>query len=126
MGKTFGPIESVTLAGRRFSVAGDADGNKDLGGFSNDMQMNGDGTMRMVKTRIPALLEGITLDYDEDRGDLEYLQELRGGMELFDVSITECAGVIHSGSMQLTGDLKASTMNGTVPVTLTGVMEKQG
>ena len=41
-----GSIESVTLNGRSFAVAADADSNRFLGGFVNDVQANGNGSGR--------------------------------------------------------------------------------
>ncbi len=39
-----GSIESVTLDGRTFAVAADAEAQRKLGGFENEVQANGDGT----------------------------------------------------------------------------------
>ena len=41
-----GPVESVNIDGRYFAVAADADIGRELGGFTNENQPNGDGTAR--------------------------------------------------------------------------------
>ena len=53
-----GSIESLTLDGRTFSVAADADTTRNLGGTDNEVEMNGDGTYRIVKTRVAAKIDG--------------------------------------------------------------------
>ena len=71
-----GSIESVTLKGREFAVAADAESQRKLGGTENETRANGDGTARLVKTRVPFLLDGLTVVVDDTRGDHEYLQAL--------------------------------------------------
>jgi len=62
-----GSIEEVTMNGRTFAVAADADSNRFLGGFVNDVQANGNGSARLIKTRTPwklaptKLAAGLTL-----------------------------------------------------------------
>ena len=46
-----GSIESVTLDGREYGVAADAEAQRKLGGWENEIQSNGDGTARMVLRR---------------------------------------------------------------------------
>ena len=66
-----GSIESVNLSGREFAVAADAEAQRKLGGFENEVQANGDGTARLIKTRVPLSLDGLTIEIDDDRGDQE-------------------------------------------------------
>ena len=56
-----GSIESVTLDGRNFPATADAAAERKLGGFENESQANGDGTARLIKTRVPWSLDGLTL-----------------------------------------------------------------
>ena len=70
-----GSIESVNLSGREFAVAADAEAQRKLGGFENEVQANGDGTARLIKTRVPLSLDGLTIEIDDDRGDQEFLQD---------------------------------------------------
>ena len=62
-------IESVTLDGREFPVASDAEAQRKLGGFENEFQANGNGTGRTIKTRVGWSLSGATISIDDDRGD---------------------------------------------------------
>lgn len=71
-----GSIESVSLDGRNFAVAADAEAQRKLGGFENEVQANGDGNARLIKTRVPLSIDGLTIEVDDDRGDHEFLQDL--------------------------------------------------
>jgi hypothetical protein len=118
-----GSIESVDLRGRLFPVAADADGTRDVGGFSNEVQANGDGTARIVKTRKPWMLEGLTLEVSDDRADHEFLQEIADGHDFVAVGITFASGSTWQGRGTVVGDLKYSGQNGTAEVTLSGPQE---
>lgn len=118
-----GSIESVTLDGRTFSIAADADSNRKIGGWENEVQSNGDGTARLIKTRVPSSLDGITLSIDDTRGDAEYLQELQNRKDFFPVSITYASGVVYQGDMQIVGETQISSQNSTASLALMGQNE---
>lgn len=115
-----GSIESLTLDGRQFSVPADAEGQRKLGGFENEVQSNGDGTARLIKTRVPLQIEGITISIDDTRGDHEFLQQLQDRREFFPIAITYASGATYQGRAQLTGDTQASSQNATASVSLHG------
>jgi hypothetical protein len=116
-----GSIESVNLDGRTFSVAADADVNRKIGGYENEVQSNGDGSGRLIKTRIPFNLEGLQLSVDDDRGDHEYLQALANRNNFFPQNLTYASGAVWQGDGQLTGDLQYSSQAATATVNLSGV-----
>ena len=120
MAATGGSIESVTLKGRTFSVAFDADSQRKLGGFENDVQANGDGTSRLLKTRVPWSAADLTLSTDDLNGDQEFIQQLADGNDLFPIVATYASGAIFNGSGQITGELQASSANATTTVSLMG------
>lgn len=117
---TGGSIESVGLAGRTFAVAADADSNRKLGGWENEYQANGDGTGRLVKTRVGWQLDGLTLSIDDFRGDHEYLQELANRKDFYAIDITYASGAIYSGRGQITGEMQTASQATTAAVTLQG------
>jgi hypothetical protein len=121
-----GPFESHTLGGRRFVCDADDDAQLMLNGKSNELKPNGDGTSRNIQTRVVGKIEGTNLNFDPEAGDVEYLLDLQNKGKPVDYSGTTNDGIIYSGSVVLTGDLKFSFKNGTVPVTLSGTFEKQG
>lgn len=115
-----GSIESVTLDGRTFSVAADAEAQRKLGGFENEVQANGDGTARLIKTRVPLVLDGLTLDIDDTNGDHEFLQALTDGNSFFAIAITYASGEVYQGTAQITGEMQVSSQNATAAVNLMG------
>ncbi|MCH9837696.1 hypothetical protein K0U83_18685 [bacterium] len=120
MPATGGSIESITLDGRNFAVAADAEAQRKLGGFENEVQANGNGTGRIIKTRVPLALDGLTLEVDDDRGDHEYLQGLSNRNDFFPIAITQASGITYQGSAIITGELQVSTQNATAAVSLMG------
>lgn len=115
-----GSIESVTLAGREFAVAADAEANRKMGGFENEVQSNGNGTARLIKTRVPMAIDGLTLVVDDARGDHEYLQSLSNRNDFFPVGITYVSGLTYGGTGQITGELQSSSKAATAQVSIMG------
>lgn len=120
MASVGGSIESVTFDGREFGVAADAEAQRKLGGWENEVQMNGNGTARMVKTRAPLSIDGLTLDTDDDRGDQEFIQELANRNDFFPISITFASGITYQGTAQIVGELQASSQSAMTTVSITG------
>lgn len=115
-----GSIEAVTLDGRIFPVAADAEAQRKLGGFENEVQANGDGTARLVKTRVPLSIDGLTIEVDDARGDHEFLQALSDRNDYFAVAITYASGAVYQGTAQITGEMQASSQNAVAAVSLMG------
>jgi hypothetical protein len=115
-----GSIEAVSLRGRNFAVAADAEATRKLGGFENEVQANGNGTARIIKTRVPLSIDGLTLQVDDSRGDHEYLQDLSNATDYFPISITYASGVTYGGTASIVGELPASSQSATAAVSLMG------
>jgi hypothetical protein len=122
-----GSLESITLDGRNFAISADAEANRKLGGFENEVQSNGDGTARLIKTRVPLSLDGLTLEIDDDRGDHEFLQQLSNRQDFFPIALTYASGAVYQGTAQITGETQASSQSATASVNLMGpgVLTKQ-
>ena len=120
MAATGGSIESVTLDGREFPIAADAEVQRKLGGFENEVQPNGDGTARLIKTRVPFSLDGLTIETDDDRGDQEFLQALSNRNDFWPIAITYASGKVYQGTAQIVGEMQASSQNATTAVSLMG------
>jgi len=120
MAATGGSLEKASIAGRLFAVASDADAGLILGGFENEVQSNGDGSIRVVKTRKPWSIDGVTISIDNSKGDLEFLQQVADKKEEVPVSLTLADGSVYHGKGQIVGELKAQTMASTAPVALMG------
>lgn len=121
-----GSIESVSLDGREFAVTGDAEAQRKLGGFENEVMANGNGTARIVKTRVPLAINGLTLEVDDDRGDHEFLQSISDSNGYVAMAITYASGLTYQGQATIVGELQASSKS-TASVNLSGpgVLTKQ-
>ncbi len=115
-----GPVESVEIDGRYFTVAADADSNRELGGKTNENQPNGDGTARQIKTIKTWKIDGLTLSVDDLLEDQEYLQDKSDQAGYYPITITYSSGAVFGGTGSLEDELKFSNSGATVPVTLGG------
>ena len=115
-----GSIEEVTMNGRSFSVAADADSNRNLGGFQNAIEANGDGSARIIKTRMPFKVDSLTVTIDDSNGDLEFLQDLADASDFFPITVTYASGETYEGSGQIQDELQVNTQAQTVSLTVCG------
>ncbi len=115
-----GSIESISLDGRLFAVSADAEAQRKIGGFENEVQANGDATARLIKTRVPLGIDGLTVEIDDSRGDQEFLQGLSDRNDFFPIAITYASGETYQGTAQITGETQASSQNATASVSLMG------
>ena len=115
-----GSIESVSIDNQLFAVAADADATMSLGGFSNEVQPNGNGTSRIIKTRIPWTISGLSLAVDDDATNQEFLQRIADGNQYVPVTIRMASGVTYQGSGPITDNIERSTQSATVTVSLSG------
>jgi hypothetical protein len=115
-----GSIVEVTLNGRLFAVSADSEANRKLGGFENEVLANGDGTARIIKTRVPLNIDGLTLECDDSRGDQEFLQQLADTSAFFAGTISYASGRTYQGTMQIVSEMTSSSQNATATVTLAG------
>jgi len=115
-----GSIESISLGGRLFAVPADIESQRKLGGFENEVQANGDGTARLIKTRVPLSIDGITVSIDDSREDQEYLKGLADGTDYFVIAITYASGVTYQGQAQIVGEFQTSSQNATAAISLMG------
>lgn len=115
-----GSIDALSLKGRLFPVAADADVERQVGGFVNEVQANGNGSARLVKKRQPWKLGGIEVDVNEDRGDHKFLQDLADSKEFFPIAITLASGFTWHGKGQIVEEITFSTEKSTAELTLMG------
>jgi len=124
---TGGSIESVTIDGRYFAVASDADANTFLGGSTNEVEANGDGSGREIKTKMPWSVTGLTLSIDDAVGDQEFIQGLSDRIGFYPITVTYASGVVRQGSGKVVGDVQSASQSTTLPMDLkgTGKLTKQ-
>jgi hypothetical protein len=115
-----GSLESITLDGREFPVAADVEAQRKLGGWENEVLANGNGTARLIKTRVPLSLDGVVVEVDDSRGDHEFLQELADRFDFFPIALTYASGTTWQATAQIVGDMQASSQNASAAVSLMG------
>lgn len=115
-----GSITSVSFNGRQFSVPADADYTQKIGGFENEVMANGDGSSRLIKTRVPLSITGISVGINDSLQDLEFLQDLANSTEFFDLVVELASGAFWTGRAQITGELTMSTQATTSGFDLMG------
>jgi len=115
-----GSIQEIAIGGRLFNVAADADASRKLGGFETEVQANGNGSVRYIKTRVPWSLDGVVLDIEDVRGDQEFLQNNADSNEEVDIAITYASGITYQGRGKVVGEVVCSSQNTTATVTLSG------
>ncbi len=122
-----GSIESITLDGREFAVAADAEAQRKLGGDENELQMNGNGTGRLIKNTVGWSLDGVTVETDDSRADQEFIKELSDGNDFFPIAITYASGITYQATGQVVGENASSSQSATQAVSLMGpgVLSKQ-
>lgn len=127
MASVGGSIESISLGGRLFPVPSDIETQRKLGGFENEIQSNGDGSARLIKTRVPLSIDGLTVEIDDNRGDDEYIQDLANASDFFVIAITYASGITYQGSAQIVGEKQTSSQNATCSISLMGpgILTKQ-
>lgn len=118
-----GSIESISIRGRLLPVAADADVALKLGGFSNEVKANGNGTARIIKTRIIPGANGLKVEIDHDRGDLQFLKEISDGQKFEQIALTLASGHVYQGQAIVSGDFDLSTMDTVAEVNLSGTGE---
>jgi len=120
-----GPVESITIAGRRFAVDGEDAGEIILSGMKNEVKFNGDGTKRIIRSRANGSIKNLNVQITHANKDLEFLRDKQSTSDFFDVSITFCDGTIYSGSMQFVEDITENTQQGVAAISLVGDIEQQ-
>lgn len=115
-----GPIQDVSINGRTFAVAEDADVSRNLGGRQNTLLRNGNGTVRVQQNNVAWSLSGLQLAVDDDAGDHEFLQNIANSGNLVPMNITYASGVVYGGQGTITDEMTYSSASGTASVTLSG------
>lgn len=127
MGIRAGDIRHFTAKGKELDIKGeDANVNFDLGGYTTEMGINGNGTRHKTQRRKKSLIGDLPVSIDDDRGDLEFLQAIANSGESVPVTIELASGVKYGASMDLTGEIRKASGDGIATITWEGdKLEKQ-
>lgn len=120
MSATGGSIESVTIDGREFPAAADADVGRKLGGFEGSLEPNGNGTSRKILTRTVPGFSGVVVECDDAREDHEFAQAIADSSELVPVFVTYISGEIYQGDGTIIGELVYNNQSSTLSFDIGG------
>jgi hypothetical protein len=116
-----GDIRQLTIGGREIDIkGGDANVNIDLGGYSNEVGINGNGSVHNTQRRKIAGFSDCPVSVDDVRQDLEYLQGLSDAGRETDVTMTLASGVTYRGALIPVGDIVKATGDGTLTLEMRG------
>lgn len=113
-----GSAKECSIRGRIFACMADVDVKIKLGGSSNEVQPNGNGTSRLIKTAEAGAIEGLKVGINHDQGDPEFLQEVADSNEFVDVTVTLADDTVYQGSCQLTDMPGFSSKDAVAELTL--------
>jgi hypothetical protein len=113
-------IEHPDVGSRNFSTKADQDVIKDIGGYTAELQMNGNGTGHKKMSAKPWELSGIESETDDIAGDQEFLQAVQDSPDLATITWQHILGTVYSGQGTLTGDLKHNTNAGYTGLSIMG------
>ncbi len=102
-----------------FSVKSGESANQDLGGYSNDYSMNGNGTGHAIKTAKRWAIDSIQVDITFD-GALEFLQDIANNVVESIIEVSAIDGSVYKGKGTIIGDIKEDTLNGYVTIEVGG------
>lgn len=115
-----GPVEEITIDGRRFTVTADNDTERDLGGCTVELLPNADRTVRKKKTPKPWKLSGLSVEVSDARSDQEFLNEKAEAPELYPITVTFSSGITYSGNGTVSGDVSFKSGSSTADIELSG------
>jgi len=115
-----GSVESISFDGREFAVTADSDVSIKVGGFENEPSANGNGTARLLKTRVTWSVSGANLEVDHSNDDLNFLQERADSKSYSDFTITMTDGTTYQGEGCIQGELAGSSASAAASVNFGG------
>jgi hypothetical protein len=114
-----GSIQEVTVDGRIFAVPTDNASTTDKGGFTNDIQANGNSGSRTIKTRKPWSVTGLALVTPPGSDALDFLQSVANGDNVT-LSFKYADDSVREGEGNITGDLALDSQAGTTAIEFKG------
>jgi len=121
-----GDIRQLTIKGREFDVkAEDANVSVDLGGYSNEVGLNGNGSTNVTQRRKVGGFSDCPVAIEDERKDLEFLQEIADAGVPVPVNLTLASGVTYTGSLMPIGELRKATGDGTLTLEMRGAKFEQ-
>jgi len=115
-----GDIRSCKINNREFEVPTGTSKTLRTSGFNNEAKASGNGKMSIMQTRILGGFSDLVVMVDDDRQDLEFLQEIADSGNPVQVSVTYASGATYAGSLSLVGEIGKNTADGTATISMSG------
>jgi hypothetical protein len=110
----------LTVNGKTFDIAADANPTVMTGGFENEAAITGNGNLHVNRNRKLAGFEGLDISIDPSRGDFEYLQQLADNGEPVNVVLTLASGKSYGGFLSVDSTLEYAGGDGTASLSMHG------
>jgi hypothetical protein len=115
-----GDIRQFILDGRELDPAAESEWNVMLGGRENETAISGNGSLHVTQKRVPSKVTGCAISCDNERGDHEFLHDLKEAGEPVPCTLSLADGTTYSGSLVVSGEVAGNTGNGQVTFELAG------
>ena len=115
-----GDLRELSIHGRLFEVPGGADVTFRLAGYTNEVNPTGNGGIHVIQRAKTGGFDSCPVLLDNDRGDLEFLQERQNSGEKGPCYATFADGTTYSGDLVIVDVLDANTGTGQAEVTASG------
>jgi hypothetical protein len=117
-------MDKVSGASRELATKGGEDVNIDLGGYTSEYQINGNGSGHSKLNAKPWTVDGVNVE--ADTGVLEFLQGTINSLGESIFTLAFINGDTYKGTGKIDGDLKQNKNTGYVSFTVkgSGKMEK--
>lgn len=115
-----GALRDFTIKGRPFKVVTDGPGSKNIGGRNNEVQMNGDGSYRIIQSVVPGAFADIQIEIDDSRNDQEFLQGIADDGLAISCVATYASNISFAGKLTITGEITADESTGIASLSFMG------
>ena len=115
-----GALRSLEINGRTFKTAQDSPGSTDLGGRNNEIQMNGDGSTRVLQSVVPGMMSDIGVEIDHASDDLEFIQAIADAGVPVPITQTYADGTTRTGDLSIVGEIKPDESTGLLTMSFAG------
>jgi len=112
-------IKHPVVGARELAIKAGEGGDVDLGGYSKERTMNGNGSSRPKMSRKGWKVSGISADTSNPE-DHKYLQDVQNSPLDAEFVLAWVDGVVYRGTGSIDGDLSANRGEGYASITLTG------
>lgn len=118
---TAGPYKNVSINNRLFTCSADTTPQETPGGRQLEFMPNSDQSTGRVKVNVVGWkVTSVSIIYNDDNEDLEYIQDLCDSNALADLTFTDMDNVTKGASGYITGEVVGNRDTMTIPLTFEG------